>query len=94
MQVALTDAAHEDLANIYSYYAERNAAAADKVVGTILSAINGLVQFPLMGRRGAVPDTRERIVTRYPYRIVYRLNGETVEILRIVHGAQQWPPAD
>jgi len=92
--VALTDAARIDLADVYAYYAERNPAAADKVVGAILAAVNGLAQFPLMGRQGEVPGTRERIVTRYPYRIVYHIEGDVVEILRIVHGSRQWPPAD
>jgi len=90
--VALTDAAREDLANIYNYYAQRSPASADRVVGTILAAINGLAQFPLMGRQGEVPTTRERIVTRYPYRIVYHIEGDTIEVWRIVHGARQWPP--
>jgi plasmid stabilization system protein ParE len=31
------------------------------------------------------------VIGRYPYRIVYRVAGDTVEVLRIIHGAQQWP---
>lgn len=85
-------AAREDLRATYAYYAERNPAAADRVIGTILNAANGLAQFPLMGRHGAVPGTRERIVTRYPYKIVYHIVGDdTVEVLRIIHAARQWP---
>ncbi len=93
MTVALTDAAREDLADIYAYYAQRTLDSADRVVGTILAATDGLAQFPLMGRPGEVPTTRERIVTRYPYRIVYHIEGDTIEVWRIVHGAQHWPPA-
>jgi len=57
------------------------------VVGTILKAANGLAQFPLIGRQGVVPGARERIVTRYPYRVV----DDVVEVLRIIHTARQWP---
>jgi len=32
-------------------------------------------------------------VTRYPYRIVYHIEGDTIEVWRIVHSAQHWPPA-
>lgn len=92
MKVALTDGAREDLAGIYAYYAQRNPNSADRIVGTILAAINGLTQFPLIGRQGEAPTTRERIVTRYPYRIVYHIEGDTIEVWRVVHGAQQWPP--
>ena len=84
-------AAQDDLRTAYAYYAERNPAAADRVVGAILNAANGLAQFPLMGRPGAVPGTRERIVTRYPYRVVYHVVDDTVEVLRIIHTARQWP---
>ncbi len=84
-------AAQDDLRAAYSYYADRNHAGADRVVGTILKAANGLARFPLIGRQGTVPGTRERVVTRYPYRIVYRIAGETVEVLRILHTAQRWP---
>lgn len=96
MRVALTDAAEADLAAIYAYYAERSGPAADRVLGTILRAINGLALFPLMGRPGEVPETRERIVTRYPYRIVYHIDeaNQVVEVWRVVHAAQQWPPAE
>ena len=96
MRVALTDAAEADLAAIYAYYAERSDPAADRVLGTILRAINGLAQFPLMGRPGEVPETRERIVMRYPYRIVYHIDeaNQVIEVWRVVHAAQQWPPAE
>ena len=83
--------AMDDLRAAYTYYAERNPGAAAGVVGTILNAANGLAQFPLLGRRGVVPGTRERVVTRYPYRIIYRVGDRTVEVLRVLHTAQQWP---
>ena len=94
MKVALTEAAEADLAAIYAFYVERSGPAADRVLGTILRAINGLALFPLIGRRGNVPETRERVVVRFPYRIVYHVNEheQVVEVWRIVHAAQPWPP--
>ncbi len=93
MRVALTEAAEEDLAAIYAYYAERSGAA-EQVVGVVLRAINGLALFPLIGRPGHVPETRERIITRYPYRIVYHINeaSQTIEVWRVLHHSRQWPP--
>ncbi len=44
-----------------------------------------------MGRQGVVPGTRERIVTCYPYRIVYHVVDDAVEALRLIHMARQWP---
>ena len=92
MRVALTLAAEEDLAAIYAYYQERSGAA-DHVVGAILRAINGLALFPLIGRPGHVPDTRERIITRSPYRIVYHIDevSQVIEVWRVLHHSRQWP---
>ena len=90
MKIALTEAAEADLAAIYAFYAERSGPAADRVLGTILHAINGLALFPLMGRPGDVPTTRERVVTRYPYRIIYHIDEakEVIEAWRVLHSAQ------
>jgi toxin ParE1/3/4 len=96
VQVIITRSAEADLADIYAYYAERSGATADRVIGVILKAINGLATFPLMGTPGKVPATRERLTVRYPYRIVYHVDEarQTVEVWRVVHGARQGPPAD
>ena len=90
MKVALTEAAEADLAAIYAFYAERSGPAADRVLGTILHAINGLALFPLMGRPGDVPTTRDRVVTRYPYRIIYHIDEakEVIAVWRVLHAAQ------
>jgi plasmid stabilization system protein ParE len=84
-------AAQDDLRAACAYHAERDPAAPDRVIGVILHAANGLAQFPPLGRPEAVPSTRERIVSRYPYRIVYHIVNETIEVLRIIHTAQPWP---
>jgi len=96
VRARLTATAENDLAGIYTYYAERSGAAADRVVGVILKAIRGLGRYPRMGKSGHYPDTREHFTTRYPYRIVYRIDEDAgdVYVLRIMHGARQWLPDD
>jgi toxin ParE1/3/4 len=47
--------------------------------------------FPFRGRAGEEPDTRELVVPRTAYIVVYRVRESVVEILRVIHGAQQWP---
>ncbi len=94
MRVVLTNAAEEELTAIYAFYAGRSGSD-DRVIGAILKAITGLASFPLMGRPGDTPGTRERIVTRYPYRIVYHIDetNQVVAVWRVVHSARQWPLA-
>jgi toxin ParE1/3/4 len=44
-----------------------------------------------MGRPGRIDGTRELVINSTPYIAAYRIEGETVRILRVLHGAQQWP---
>ena len=45
---------------------------------------------PKLYKAGRVKDTRE-IVVRPNYVMVYRITGDVVEVLRVLHAAQQWP---
>ncbi len=91
MTVILSRAARDDLASIYSYYAERDYEHAERLIRAILLACDGLTQFPLMGKQGALAGTRERLMTRYPYRIVYRIEGDTISVSRIIGRRPNWP---
>ncbi|TWT00661.1 type II toxin-antitoxin system RelE/ParE family toxin [Reyranella sp. CPCC 100927] len=37
--------------------------------------------------------TSQLVVSSTPFVIVYRIEGKVIIILRLLHGAQQWPPA-
>ena len=58
---------------------------------SIFERSSGLAEFPERGRPGRKSDTRELIFTGLPYLAIYRIRGNEVEILRILHGAQNWP---
>lgn len=53
-----------------------------------------LADHPEAGRRGRLGGTRELVIPRTAFLPIYRIDREaqTVEILRLLHGAQQWPP--
>jgi len=51
-----------------------------------------LLTYLEIGRPGRVSDTRELAVPRTPYIVVYRILPITILILRVLHGAQRWPP--
>lgn len=82
-----------DLVAARAYIARDNSAAADTQVARVLTAVAGLLQFPEMGRPGRRAGTRELIVSRTPYVAAYRLRGDAIEILRVLHGRQRWPDA-
>ena len=83
-----------DLEAIRQHIAADNVPAAIAVVGRI-HAIAQRLREPVAytGRTGRVAGTRELIVTGTPYVVVYRQRGATLEILRVLHGAQKWPPS-
>jgi toxin ParE1/3/4 len=56
------------------------------------SAAKGLLDQPMMGRTGKADGTREFVIARTPYILIYRVNPEVLEVLRVIHGAQRWPP--
>jgi toxin ParE1/3/4 len=68
---------------------------AQLVVRRVLDATERLTAFPRSGRR--VPefsrdDLREVIMD--PYRIIYRVTGDQVEIAAVRHGARPLRPSD
>ena len=57
-------------------------------------SIEAVVAMPLRGRIGRTPGTRELVITGSPYIVVYQVTGDQVEVARIIHGAQDWPPRE
>jgi toxin ParE1/3/4 len=57
----------------------------------IREAVAILRDYPAAGRPGRVPNTRELTITSTPYILPYRVRGEMVEILRVLHGARKGP---
>jgi toxin ParE1/3/4 len=51
-----------------------------------------LSAYPKVGREGRIKGTRELVVSRTPFVLVYRVRLGRIEILRMLHGAQMWPP--
>ena len=74
------------------YIAKDKPDAARRAVERVQAAVGQLPQYPKMGRSGRVPGTRELIIGGAPWVIVYRVRADAIEIIRVLHGAQRWPP--
>ena len=79
------------LDQIGAYIAADNPDAAARVVAQIVASVNGLAEFPASGRPGRIKTTRELVISGLPYIVPYRVTVVTVEILTVMHSAQQWP---
>jgi plasmid stabilization system protein ParE len=82
--------AARDLLFIERHYAEFGQSTADRVIASILSAAKLLERYPRIGTRGKRPRTRHRIVTGYPYTIVYRIRRIEIQLLRVLHQSRRF----
>jgi len=81
-----------DLVALRAYIEQDNPAAAQRVALHIIHNLeNPLPNSPEMDRPGRVPGTRELAIPRTPFIVPYRLVGNTIQVLRIFHGAREWP---
>jgi toxin ParE1/3/4 len=80
-----------DLVNIVRYIAEDNLDAALRLRDAIRRQIALLAETPEMGRRGRVRGTRELVIAGTPYIVPYMATKNEVVILRVFHGARDWP---
>ena len=74
-----------------AFIAEDNPRAAARTAERSLDATERLIDFPAIGRPGKLPHTRELVVPETPYFLPYRVKGDVIEILGVIHGARKWP---
>ncbi|HPD29984.1 MAG TPA: type II toxin-antitoxin system RelE/ParE family toxin [Phycisphaerae bacterium] len=89
-EVVWLKAALDDLDDIAEYVAADSPAYASVVVSKMLAQARELAGFPQLGRcvpEWNRPDVRERIV--YGYRLIYRIVGDLVIILAVIHGSRR-----
>ena len=79
-----------DRETIMGHIALDNPAAAIDLDQDFEAKAENARQRPKLYKAGRVKGTRE-IVVRPNYVMVYRVTGDLVEVLRILHAAQQWP---
>ncbi len=94
LKLRWTRLALTDFLGAQEHIAKDNPLAAQAVAQRIDEAARGLLVQPHMGRPGHIEGTREQVVSKTPYLIVYRVRGPEIELLRIWHSRRGWqdPP--
>lgn len=87
-----TEHAVSQLGAVAEYIAVVSPIYADQTIDRIVMRLRQAQEFPESGRR--VPeapalDIRELI--EFPYRIIYRVYQDTIEVLAVIHGRQDLP---
>jgi len=89
MKLIWTDPSIEDLRSIRDYIARDSEHYAADLVEQVILSVERLLQFPRLGR--VVPEAQDENIRELlyrNYRIMYRILGERIEILTVVHGSR------
>ena len=86
----ITHRASADIDEIWTYIAQDNPSAADRVEQQLHDTMNLLAEFPGIGHtRADVDDVRYRFWSVYDYVIVYRHDRKPIEVIRVLHGRRE-----
>ncbi|MBX9593398.1 MAG: type II toxin-antitoxin system RelE/ParE family toxin [Roseomonas sp.] len=90
MRLVIAATARRDLTEAIAFIAADNPRAAERQSAPIQAATLRLIDFPGMGR---VDRDGNRIaqVPGTPFRLVYEAPPDHILILRVWHGAREWP---
>lgn len=90
MKVFWTLSARADRALIFDYISTESPKSALGLDELFDEKAKLLLQSPLIGRKSRLKGLRELVV--HPnYLMVYKINSDTIWIIRVLHVAQKWP---
>lgn len=89
MKVYWTDTARGHLEGIYAYIAQDSREYARRVVDHLTRRSEQIAKFPFSGRRVPEHDVEPiREVIEGPYRIIYIIGQDRIDVLAVIHGAR------
>ena len=93
LKVRWTTPAADDFERNQNHYQALNPHATLVMATRVQQAIQNLCTAPQIGRKGVRVGTREWVVVRTPYIVVYRVSAELLEILHVFHERADWTNA-
>ncbi len=92
MKVYWTLNAIKHLTNIYEYIAINTPTYARRMVDRITRRSEQISTQPLSGRKVPEYEAEDiRELVEKPYRIIYRVKQDQIDVLAVIHGAQLLP---
>jgi len=94
MKVFWTDTAQRHIDAIHRYIAQDSPVYAKRTVDRLTRRSQQIAEYPLSGRM--VPEYEKnqiREVIDGPYRIIYYIKPDRIDVLAVIHGAQDIRPA-
>ena len=90
MRVKWTRRALREQDEAFEWIVTENPKAAGEVIERVHVATRLLADQPRMGRPGRIAGTRELVIARTPYVVVYRIAAGNLDILAVIHHARNW----
>jgi toxin ParE1/3/4 len=91
MKIKWVRLALTDLDEAAAFISQDNPQAAKRIVRRIRNVARLSSDQPDAGRPGRVHGTRELVIAGTPFILPYRVVRNSVQILRVLHGARNWP---
>jgi len=92
VRVHWTNTAVEHLLAIYEHIAQDSPVYAQRMIDRLTRRSEQIATFPLSGRMVTEYEIQEiREVIEKPYRLIYRIKSDQVDVLAVVHSAQLLP---
>ena len=91
-----SDAATDDIAELYSYFLERGEDLAEKFADCLSETYKMIASMPELGellrfREPTMRDARIRRIKKFTNHLIfYRIEADRIEILRVLHGARDY----
>jgi toxin ParE1/3/4 len=86
----LSSLADADMLAVWEYVAYDSIPAADRMIDRFTATFERIAQFPESGERYEHAKGQFRMVAVAPYVVFYRIVGDEVDIVRVLHGARRW----
>ncbi len=93
LRLIVSDAAREDLNQVFDYIQADNPTAAEKFLNQIEASLSTLSSFPSRGKLARDESLRARdyrILVIGEYLAFYRIQGSAVNIIRVIHGRRHY----
>ena len=83
-RVVLDPRAETEAREAYLWYAARNPLAAARIAAELTKAVEDLAETALIWP-DVEPGVQRRLLNKYPYGLIYRVRGEDIEVIAVMH---------
>jgi toxin ParE1/3/4 len=91
MWVNWTKSALKDIENEANYLNKISPSIEDAFLHEVEKSIDLVKKYPELGRIGRVSETREFILKKFQYILVYLIKESCLDIIRLLHTSRKWP---